>query len=142
MFALFRKRLRYRNRYLYGSHIAPERRRNNENISAGHGAMSINRRGVGANRGLHHGGSEGSDWCGGSERAGHRHQQPDQHSANVHILGVGKSFFGIEQKGTAPGLDHYDFGIAGFNADEVIDKVKARNLKLEPGGTKESFKFW
>ena len=65
-----------------------------------------------------------------------------QHSANVHILGVGKSFFGIEQKGTAAGLDHYDFGIAGFNADEAIDKIKARKLKLEPGGTKESFKFW
>ncbi len=65
-----------------------------------------------------------------------------QHSEKTHILGVGKSFFGIEQKGTAAGLDHYDFGIAGFNADEAIDKIKARNLKLEPGGTKESFKFW
>ena len=65
-----------------------------------------------------------------------------QHSANVHILGVGKSFFGIEQKGTAASLDHFDFGIAGFNADKAIEKIKARNLKLEPGGTKESFKFW
>jgi len=64
-----------------------------------------------------------------------------QHSATIHILGVGKSFFGIEQKGTPAGLDHYDFGIAGFNADEVIEKVKARKLTLEPGGTKESFKF-
>src|SRR5882762_10936531 len=61
-----------------------------------------------------------------------------QHSEKTHILGVGKSFFGIEQKGTAAGLDHYDFGIAGFNADEAIDKIKARKLKLEPGGTKES----
>jgi hypothetical protein len=25
--------------------------------------------------------------------------------------------------------------------DEAIDKIKARNLKLEPGGMKESFKF-
>ena len=65
-----------------------------------------------------------------------------QHSEKTHILGVGKSFFGIEQKGTAAGLDHYDFGISGFNADEAVDKIKARNLKLESGGTKESFKFW
>ena len=64
-----------------------------------------------------------------------------QHSATTHILGVGKSFFGIEQKGDSAALDHYDFGIAGFNADNVIAKLKARNLKPEPGGNKESFKF-
>ena len=64
-----------------------------------------------------------------------------QHSANTHILGVGSSFFGIEQKGDAAALDHYDFGIAGFNADDVTAKLKERNLKLEPGGSKESFKF-
>jgi catechol 2,3-dioxygenase-like lactoylglutathione lyase family enzyme len=65
-----------------------------------------------------------------------------QHSEKTHILGVGTSFFGIEQKGTAAALDHYDFGIAGFNADDVTAKLKERNLKIEPGGTKESFKFW
>jgi catechol 2,3-dioxygenase-like lactoylglutathione lyase family enzyme len=65
-----------------------------------------------------------------------------QHSETTHILGVGKSFFGIEQKGPPAGLDHYDFGIAGFDADSVLAKLKARNLKVEPGGTKESFKFW
>jgi catechol 2,3-dioxygenase-like lactoylglutathione lyase family enzyme len=65
-----------------------------------------------------------------------------QHSEKTHILGVGSSFFGIEQKGNAAALDHYDFGIAGFNADEVTAKLKERNLKIEPGGTKESFKFW
>jgi catechol 2,3-dioxygenase-like lactoylglutathione lyase family enzyme len=65
-----------------------------------------------------------------------------QYSDKTHILGVGNSFFGIEQKPGGPALDHYDFGIANFNADEVIAKLKARNLKLEPGGTKESFKFW
>jgi catechol 2,3-dioxygenase-like lactoylglutathione lyase family enzyme len=65
-----------------------------------------------------------------------------QHSEKTHILGVGKSFFGIEQKPGGPALDHYDFGISNFNADEVTAKLKARNLKLEPGGTKESFKFW
>lgn len=64
-----------------------------------------------------------------------------QHSPNIHILGVGKSFFGIEQKDGGPGLDHYDFGIAGFNADDAIAKLRARNLSIEPGGTKESFKF-
>ena len=64
-----------------------------------------------------------------------------QHSDKTHILGVGKSFFGIEQKGDSPALDHYDFGIADFNADDVTAKLKARNLKPEPGGTKESFKF-
>jgi hypothetical protein len=64
-----------------------------------------------------------------------------QHSATTHILGVGKSFFGIEQKGDSPALDHYDFGIAGFNADDVTAKLQERNLKLEPGGSKESFKF-
>jgi catechol 2,3-dioxygenase-like lactoylglutathione lyase family enzyme len=65
-----------------------------------------------------------------------------QHSDTTHILGVGKSFFGIEQKGTPAELDHIDFGIAGFEADAVLAKLKARNLKVEPGGTKESFKFW
>jgi catechol 2,3-dioxygenase-like lactoylglutathione lyase family enzyme len=64
-----------------------------------------------------------------------------QHSENIHILGVGKSFFGIEQKAGGPALDHYDFGIAGFNADEAAAKLKSRNLTVEPGGTKESFKF-
>jgi catechol 2,3-dioxygenase-like lactoylglutathione lyase family enzyme len=64
-----------------------------------------------------------------------------QHSATTHILGVGKSFFGIEQKGNTAALDHYDFGIAGFNADDVTSKLKESNLKLEPGGSKESFKF-
>ena len=65
-----------------------------------------------------------------------------QHSEKTHILGVGKSFFGIEQKGTPAELDHIDFGIAGFDADVVLAKLKARNLKVQAGGTKESFKFW
>jgi catechol 2,3-dioxygenase-like lactoylglutathione lyase family enzyme len=64
-----------------------------------------------------------------------------QHSDRTHILGVGKGFFGIEQKDGGPALDHYDFGLAGFNADQAIAKLKARNLTPEPGGTKESFKF-
>src|SRR5260370_22911717 len=65
-----------------------------------------------------------------------------QHSEKTHILGVGKSFLGIEQKPGAPAMDHYDLGIANFNADQVTAKLKARNLKIEAGGTQESFKFW
>jgi catechol 2,3-dioxygenase-like lactoylglutathione lyase family enzyme len=65
-----------------------------------------------------------------------------QHSEKTHILGVGNSFFGLEEKSGGPALDHYDFGIAGFKADDIIAKLKVRNLKLEPGGNKESFKFW
>ena len=65
-----------------------------------------------------------------------------QHSEKTHILGVGTSFFGIEQKGTPAELDHIDFGIAGFDADAILAKLKKRNLKVEAGGTKESFKFW
>jgi len=65
-----------------------------------------------------------------------------QHSPNVHILGVGKSFFGIEQKGTAAGLDHYDFGIADFNADEVRAKLRERGLRLSDSTSRESFKFY
>jgi catechol 2,3-dioxygenase-like lactoylglutathione lyase family enzyme len=64
-----------------------------------------------------------------------------QHSEKIHILGVGRSFFGIEQKAGDPGLDHYDFGITAFNADAAAAKLKAHDLKIEPGGTKESFKF-
>ena len=66
-----------------------------------------------------------------------------QQSATIHILGVGKSFFGIEQgeKSQAARLDHYDFGIAGFNADEARAKLKKRNLKYADGNSKESFKF-
>ncbi len=66
-----------------------------------------------------------------------------QQSATVHILGVGNSFFGIEQgdKHKAPTLDHYDFGIAGFNADEARAKLKKRNLDSGSGTGKESFKF-
>src|SRR3979411_3184002 len=39
-----------------------------------------------------------------------------QQSATIHILGVGNSFFGIEQgdKQQKATVDHYDFGIAGF----------------------------
>jgi len=63
-----------------------------------------------------------------------------QSSSTVHILAVGDGFFGIEQGDQTPKVDHYDFGIQGFDADDVVAKLKARNLT--PIGTgKESLKF-
>src|SRR5579862_7535112 len=65
-----------------------------------------------------------------------------QQSANIHILGVGNSFFGIEQgDGPTAAVDHYDFGISGFSADEARAKLRKRNLKYADGNSKESFKF-
>ncbi len=63
-----------------------------------------------------------------------------QQSAKIHILGVGDSFFGLEQGDGPARLDHYDFGIANFNADEARAKLKKRNLKYA-GDSQESFKF-
>jgi catechol 2,3-dioxygenase-like lactoylglutathione lyase family enzyme len=66
-----------------------------------------------------------------------------QQSETIHILSVGDSFFGIEQKPGAADLDHYDFGLANWNAAETRAKVEAAGLKLEPGAERgnESFKF-
>src|SRR5260370_20392497 len=89
MFPLFRKRLQNIEEGSRGPGIVWGRRSNNENISVGHCAVSIERRGVGANWGLHHGGSEGSKWRGGSERGGHRYQQQNQRGAVN-----GNEFFG------------------------------------------------
>lgn len=66
-----------------------------------------------------------------------------QHSATTHILGVGDSFFGIEQGDGQPAkVDHFDFGIAGFNADEARAKLTKLNLKFDSGGAQETFKFY
>ena len=64
-----------------------------------------------------------------------------QQSATTHILGVGNSFFGIEQ-GDNPhaSVDHYDFGIENFNADAIRAKLTELNLKFS-GTSQESFKF-
>src|ERR1700685_10041 len=53
-----------------------------------------------------------------------------QQSPTVHILGVGSSFFGIEQ-GTSQTatVDHYDFGIENFNADQVRKQLSKLNLR-------------
>jgi catechol 2,3-dioxygenase-like lactoylglutathione lyase family enzyme len=66
-----------------------------------------------------------------------------QQSATVHILGVGSSFFGIEQGNTQIAtVDHYDFGIENFNADEVRERLSKLNLKFSDKTSKESFKFY
>ncbi len=66
-----------------------------------------------------------------------------QHSPTVHILGVGKSFFGLEQgNSNEPGrLSHYDFGIARFNADQIRAALRKRKLEIEDEHSSESFKF-
>ena len=62
-----------------------------------------------------------------------------QQSAKIHILGVGDSFFGIEQGDNQTAtVDHFDFGIAGFNADEARAKLKKRNLKFAGGNRSSS----
>jgi len=66
-----------------------------------------------------------------------------QQSETIHILSVGDSFFGIEQKPDVAALDHFDFGIANWDAAAMRAKVAAAGLKLTPGarGDDESFKF-
>jgi catechol 2,3-dioxygenase-like lactoylglutathione lyase family enzyme len=65
-----------------------------------------------------------------------------QHSSTVHILGVGDSFFGIEQgESRTATVDHYDFGIAHFNADDIRAKLQERGLKVLDPKAQESFKF-
>ena len=64
-----------------------------------------------------------------------------QQSATTHILGVGKSFFGIEQGDDQPAsVNHYDLGIENFNADAIRAKLTELNLKFS-GTSQESFKF-
>jgi catechol 2,3-dioxygenase-like lactoylglutathione lyase family enzyme len=66
-----------------------------------------------------------------------------QQSATVHILGVGDSFFGIEQgQNQTATVDHYDFGIANFDADQVRARLSELNLKFSDKTSKESFKFY
>ena len=64
-----------------------------------------------------------------------------QQSATTHILGVGKSFFGIEQGDNQPAsVNHFDLGIENFNADRFRAKLTELNLKFS-GTSQESFKF-
>jgi catechol 2,3-dioxygenase-like lactoylglutathione lyase family enzyme len=66
-----------------------------------------------------------------------------QQSQTIHILSVGESFFGIEQKPGGAALDHYDFGLQGWDAEAMRAKVAAHGLSITPGsrGDDESFKF-
>ncbi len=66
-----------------------------------------------------------------------------QQSPTVHILAVGSGFFGIEQGTGQPAVvDHYDFGIENFNADQVREQLAKLNLKFSDKTSKESFKFY
>jgi catechol 2,3-dioxygenase-like lactoylglutathione lyase family enzyme len=66
-----------------------------------------------------------------------------QQAPRVHILGVGSSFFGIEQ-GDEPNatVDHFDFGIANFNADQFRVRLSDLHLKFSDKTSGESFKFF
>jgi catechol 2,3-dioxygenase-like lactoylglutathione lyase family enzyme len=66
-----------------------------------------------------------------------------QQSETIHILSVGEQFFGLEQKPGPAALDHYDFGLDGWDAKAMRDKVAAHGLAITPGsrGDDESFKF-
>ena len=66
-----------------------------------------------------------------------------QQSETIHILTVGESFFGLEQKPGGPALDHYDFGLQGWDAKAMRAKVAAHGLQITAGsrGDDESFKF-
>jgi catechol 2,3-dioxygenase-like lactoylglutathione lyase family enzyme len=66
-----------------------------------------------------------------------------QQSETIHILSVGESFFGIEQKPDVAALDHFDFGIEGWDAAAMRARVQAAGLTITPGsrGDEESFKF-
>jgi len=64
-----------------------------------------------------------------------------QQSSTTHILGVGNSFFGIEQADNQPAsVSHYDFGIENFDADAIRAKLAELNLKYS-GTSQESFEF-
>jgi catechol 2,3-dioxygenase-like lactoylglutathione lyase family enzyme len=64
-----------------------------------------------------------------------------QQSATTHILGVGNSFFGIEQgDDQSASVNHFDFGIKNFNADAIRAKLTELDLKFS-GTSQESFKF-
>ena len=65
-----------------------------------------------------------------------------QQGAGVMILGVGDSFFGIEQSvNQTSTVDHFDFGISNFNADETRARLMERNLNVQDKASQESFKF-
>ena len=57
-----------------------------------------------------------------------------QQSETIHILSVGDSFFGIEQKPDVAALDHFDFGLEGWDAKpRCAPRSTAAGLKLTAG---------
>lgn len=66
-----------------------------------------------------------------------------QQAPKVHILGVGQSFFGIEQgDDQVAAVNHFDFGIESFNADKIRARLSELNLKFFDTTSQESFKFY
>ena len=54
-----------------------------------------------------------------------------------------QEFFGIEQgEGKAATVDHFDFGIADFNADKVRARLSELHLNFADKTSSESFKFY
>ena len=45
------------------------------------------------------------------------------------FLGSGDDFFLTLFRGETPGLNHYCYAIRGYNADQVVEKLKAAGLK-------------
>jgi catechol 2,3-dioxygenase-like lactoylglutathione lyase family enzyme len=45
------------------------------------------------------------------------------------FLGSGDDFFLTLFRGDSPGLNHYCYAIRGYNADQVVEKLKAAGLK-------------
>jgi catechol 2,3-dioxygenase-like lactoylglutathione lyase family enzyme len=63
-----------------------------------------------------------------------------QHSASLHLLGVGKSVWGLETgKEKTAVVDHVSLGIENFRQDEAVAKLKKLGLVSEVA--KESLKF-
>jgi len=63
-----------------------------------------------------------------------------QHSATLHLLGVGKNVWGLEQgKDKTAVVDHVSFGIENFRQDDAVAKLKKLGFASEV--SKESLKF-
>ena len=68
---------------------------------------------------------------------------PYASSRRQYISWASDSFFGIEQGSSQTAfVDRYDFGLAGFNSDEVRARLSEMNLKFADKTSKESFKFY
>ena len=59
-----------------------------------------------------------------------------ERSETIHILSVGESFFGIEQKPDVAALDHFDFGLEGWDAAAMRAKVASARAEAHAGGAR------